>query len=182
MKKWILTSKKGEEDFTEFEEAAKALKRMIVKEINRTPVFYDGLPFSVGSYFGYKYENQISDEEIVIDERLRLLLRTLNCRDPKNTKKEANRSIFQNYSYSEKSDLGEEMHIEIVRKENITLDIQFNDGVDDMYLSTNVFDMDDESRTYYFNFRQIVVVSSSLARDELGKVYSDNMTLKEVHF
>ena len=85
--RWIVSINDELREYPLFEDAVMSFKFAIVKEINKAVIFSHSVPVSVASFFSGKYDSYISDEEIVIEQRVGMLLRTLNWKDVENTKK-----------------------------------------------------------------------------------------------
>lgn len=181
MDKWILMIDEDKYEFNKFSDAIYMLKAEIIKhiEVNDEAYTNGGEPFLSGAFFFYKYDQgTITDEEIVVETRYKMLLRSLITRDLEYSKKDAIKSIKGNINYSGKNEFDEELKIDVQSKPNeISLDIIYNEGFDDeAYLHSNAFIFDDPTKEYYFISHWIINTSS---RHNIGKVVDIKIRLKQ---
>ena len=132
------------------------------------------LPFSVGAGINYMYDERfISDEEIIISERTRMLIQNLiSISDSINKPMDY---IKKNYECHRSFD-GTNYDIYILRNSN---EIILSLSSDDDYLQTNMFNME-EGGKYYFKSRQEIVVKDKTSKRELGEIVKINIFLTPV--
>ncbi len=181
--RWIVSINDELREYPLFEDAVMSFKFAIVKEINKAVIFSHSVPVSVASFFSGKYDSYISDEEIVIEQRVGMLLRTLNWKDVENTKKDAAECIRKSYFYKGKDEFDDELQVDITLEgERISITINYDDGRgDDAYLMTNAFNLDDQEATYYFNSSQVITgVDDDEDSDVLGERIATNIFLYKI--
>lgn len=149
------------------------------KESNDVKIFDSGCyPDELGSFFYYLYsEAKITDDEIVLDSRLRMLLSSFINKNPKDIKNNALKVIIRSYNYQyEDEEIGYSIKIKIDYSED---EIIFESNADeDSYLHTNAFIMDDENRKYYFDSHQICNTSNN--GSDLGKTVDLSISLEKM--
>ena len=193
MGKWLLTVNNEEYIFDSFEEVTQAFLLTIRhhiweysynnKESKGLEVFGNwGTPLSIMSFFGYKYDElKITDEEILIQTRLDMLMRCFYCKSKELMKEQALKVIGHSYDYySEEEDISTRASIKIdYSSEEISVDIVDSDWCGSHEdLRTNAFIIEDENKTYYFNSFQIVQTSSD--SNNLGKEIRLDISLSKI--
>jgi len=139
---------------------------------NEDQAYQYELPFSAGASMNYMYDERIaSDEEIIIFERISMLLQDLLF-NPDN--KPIN-YINKNYECHNKNDVVN-YDFYITNKSNEII-LELNSDKD--YLYTNMFNMID-GLDYYFSSRQEVVVKDNGSKRELGEVVELDVVLTKV--
>ena len=149
----------------------KALKIIHDHILNEAQAYAYELPFSVGSGMSYMYDERIlSDEEIIIFERIRMLIQDLiSFSDSINKPIDY---IKKSYECHRSLD-GVNYDIHILRKHN---EIILSVSSDDDYFQTNMFNME-EVRKYYFKSRQEIVVIDEKSKRALGEIVKINIFL-----
>ena len=190
MKKWIINHNGKETTYSSYNEAVNEYLRIISEHFwgnsdnnknNGSTVYdIDLIPSSLGAYFSYKFDNRsIPDEEIVLYNRLGLLLSYFLSEDKEKIKDNTNKVITHSYSYhNEESEISTKVDIELTKdKEDLTLDIKVDDG-DINYLKSNGFSLVKNDKKYYLNSFQYISTSNN--PDDLGKTIELNIYLSPV--
>lgn len=148
-----------------FETAKEKALDVIYNHItDENQAFLYEMPFSAGANMNYMYDERIiSDEELVIFERIRMLLQDLITNDSKKNIK----IDYINKSYECHSKLQDFKFDFYITKKITEIILELNS--DDDYLYTNMFNMI-EGNEYYFNSRQEIVVKDSNSKRELGEI------------
>lgn len=192
MNKWIILNNGKEYTFDNFEEALKSFLITISdhlweysfnnKKEGAVHVYdYSTLPDNIDALFAYKYgERTITDEEIVLENRLKMLLDYMLSKNPKEKKENTLKSFKQSVHYKgEEKEISTRVEIDIDYKEDeVILDLRCDDG-DETYFKTNAFIFDDVNKTYYFKSHQIVTTSS--IKEQLGEVVDMDVELRKVN-
>ena len=189
MNKWIVTKDGIKEEFLNFKDALNIFLNEIADHIwynsscNRDEendwVYNDcSIPFAVGVFFNSKYdERTITDEEIVLESRLHMLLGHLMSKDANEIKDNAFKVLKHSLIY-QGAEMDTKINIKVDLDPNeVVVDITADDG-DESYLRTNAFVMDDDSKTYYFRSKQYVVTAHN--PKNLGKEISLDIKLEKV--
>ena len=191
MNKWIILNNGKEYTFDNYEEALKSFLITISdhlweysfnnKKDGAMHVYdYSTLPDNIDVYFDYKYgERTITDEEIVLENRLKMLLDYMLSKNPKEKKENTLKSFKQSVYYKgEEKEISTKVVIDIDYKEDeAVVDLRCDDG-DETYFKTNAFIFDDVDKTYYFKSHQIVTTSS--IKEQLGEVVDIDVELRKV--
>ena len=122
----------------------------------------DVLPFSFGVFFSARYDAyEITDEDIVIQERVDMLLSSFRWENIDDGEKCASRSIPRSYHYyARNSEFKHSISVDIDKeKSSIYFDFKSSDNGDDTYLKTNAF-TNEEGKNLYFIAKEIVTTSS----------------------
>ena len=178
MTKWILNVNFETFEFTNFQDAVTMLKAEISKhmEINEDIFGRQGEPFEPDAFLDTKYDDgTISDEEIAVLTRMRLLCRSFIWRGANYSKDNAIKSLKGDIHYFGKNEYNEELSIDIKSlKDEVILDITHFDGIrDKTYMRSNALIFDDPSKVYYFNSHQIITTTPK--EKNLGKVIDFNI-------
>ena len=122
----------------------------------------------------------VTDEEIVVSQRMEMLLNSFMWPQAKDQKQDALRAIKNDINYSGKieEDYVETVSIQITKNDNeISFSGIFNeDEEDETFLNTNAFIFDDDNKRYYFKSHQEVVASHT--PNKLGEVADLDLVLK----
>ena len=187
MATWIVNNKAGvKETYLDFETAVKRFRDIIANffwdfsyegpEDKKTFYVFGlcGVPDQIGAYFSYKYdERTITDEEIVIDQRLEMLLDFLKCQDTKDLKENTMKVIKKPIHYHgeiEEFEQTADINVDLL-KDEVVVSLES----DDDYLKTNAFIFDNPDKTYYFDCTQTVHTADK--PEDLGKVVFLDVTL-----
>ena len=157
-----------------FKEAKeKALEEIHNHITDENQAFLYEMPFSAGANMNYMYDERIiSDEEIVIFERIRMLLQDLISIVEKDKTIDY---INKNYEcHNTNTNFKYDFYITNNSSETI---LELNS--DDDYLYTNMFNMI-EGNEYYFNSRQKIVVKDSTSKRELGEIVKLEISLNPI--
>lgn len=189
MNKWLMTLNNEKIEFDNFNNALSSFLKEISKYfwehayINKdaTNVFvFDSacMPDALGGFFYHLNDDRIiTDEEIVLEARLRMLCSYFGCDDPKDIKSNALKSINKSFDYHyEDEEIGYQVDIKVdYSPEEIVTELKA--GYGDSYLHTNAFIMDDENKKYFFKSHQVCNISSR--KSDLGKVADLDITLEK---
>ena len=185
MNEWIILNNGREILYNDYQEALADFLTIIADHLwnhsynnksNGSPV-YDrcGTPCRVGEFLGIRYdEYTISDEDIVVQSRLDMLLGNFRYKDANNIKTNALKIIKHSIKYhsrNEEFDQEISINIELKPKEIIAEVIG-----EDSLLKTNAFIFDDYLQKYYFVSEQKIMTSNDL--QHLGKMVKLNITLQ----
>lgn len=187
MATWIVNNKAGvKENYLDFETAVKRFRDIIAnffwdfsyegpKDKKTFYVFgLCGVPDQIGAYFSFKYdERTITDEEIVIDQRLEMLLDFLKCQDTKDLKENTLKVIKKPIHYHgeiEEFEQTADINVDLL-KDEVVVSLE-SDGD---YLKTNAFILDNPDKIYYFDCTQVVRTADK--PEDLGKVVFLDVTL-----
>lgn len=187
---WIVNNKASEkETYQDFETAVKRFRNIIANffwdfsyegpEDKKTLNVFGlcGVPDQIGAYFSYKYdERTITDEEIVIDQRLEMLLDFLKCQDTKDLKENTLKVIKKPIHYHgeiEEFEQTVDINVDLL-KDEVVVSLE-SDGD---YLKTNAFIFDNQDKTYYFDCS--ATCHTSTKEEDLGKVVFLDITLTKV--
>lgn len=133
-----------------------------------------GIPFTFEKEYLYCYEENITDEEIIFWERLKILFDSLTYYDRRFI-------IPKNYEYKKYNEENEVSYDLKIIKENQEIKIDLKDS-DNNKFKTNAFNIDD-SRDYYFRFIQDVIIKNNKNPKDiypLGTIIICNINLKKV--
>lgn len=150
------------------EKALDIIRKHILDE---NQAYQYALPFSAGANMNYMYDERfVSDEEIVIFERIRMLLQDLiSTFDSINKPMDY---IKKSYECHRSFD-GINYDFYLLRKHN---EIILSLSTDDDYLQTNMFNME-EGGKYYFKSRQEIVIRDENDKRALGEIVRKNIFL-----
>ena len=187
MKKWIIDHNGNKTEYRKYSDAVNEFLRIISEHFwgnsdnnknNGSTVYdIDLIPSSLGAFFSYKFDNRsITDEEIVLYNRLGLLLSYFLSEDKEKIKDNMNKVITHSYSYHQEiEEISTKVDIELTKdKEDLTLDIKVDDG-DINFLKTNGFSLVKNDNKYYLNSIQHIFTSSN--PNDLGKIIEINISL-----
>ena len=182
MDKWVININNKEIVFADFDKAISLLLKTISKHFvdhsyvhrdSSKVVVYDSacMPDNIGTYFhGLYYDRTITDEEIILETRLNMLLSYLACDNLALLGDNALKSINKSYEYH-----NEEVAIKINHSlEEIEVYLSTEDN--DSYLYTNIFIMEDKDKQYFFKTHQVCHTSNR--RRDIGKTVDLNIALK----
>lgn len=182
MSKWVVTLNNNKSEYDGFKEAL----AFFLKEVSEyfwkhtrlnnesTEIFvFDStcLPDSLGTFFYHLLDDRIiTDEEILLETRLSMLLSHLACDNPVQIKDNALKSIKRSYDYHyNNEEIGYLIDIKVdYSPEEIVVELNADNG--DSYLYTNAFIMDDSSKKYFLKSHQ--VCHTSIKNSDLG-VFAD---------
>lgn len=194
MSKWLVTLNNNKSEYDSFEDAlAVFLKEVreyfwkhtyvnmyVNKESTEIDVFdSDNLPDSLGAFFDHLYhERIITDDEILLETRLRMLLSRLSCNNPVQIKEYALKSISKSYDYHyNDEEIGYLIDIKVdYSPEEIVVELNADNA--DSYLHTNAFVMDDSSKKYFLKSHQVCLTSAK--RSDLGVFVDLDITLEKI--
>lgn len=177
--KWILKYDDKETEYTNFDEARKEFRRLIINSINNE-CFYAGVPFSLGAYFSGKYNsNSISDGEIVIESRTTMLLNTLCYENYEDAKNCALDVINKDYFYEDEDEFYNLFKISIKKSDNY-IQVYIKDDNTGDYLFTNAFNLDNRYGKYVFHYKELISTKSNLG--DLGDTIYSDIELKSVYY
>ncbi len=192
MSKWLVTLNNDKSEYDSFEDAL----AVFLKEVREyfwkhtqgpwnkesTEVFVfdsDNLPDSLGAFFTYLYNDRIiTDDEILLETRLRMLLSRLGYNNPVQIKDNALKSISKSYDYHYiDEEIGYLIDIKVdYSPEEIV--VELNADSEDSYLHTNAFVMDDSSKKYFLKSHQVCLTSPK--RSDLGVFVDLDITLEKI--
>ncbi|MCR5491613.1 MAG: hypothetical protein K6F32_05750 [Bacilli bacterium] len=189
MSKWLVTLNNDKSEYDSFEDAlAVFLKEVseyfrkhsyVNKESTEIDVFDStNLPDSLGAFFNYLYNDRIiTDNEILLETRLRMLLSRLACDNPVQIKDNALKSISKSYDYHySDEEIGYLIDIKVdYSPEEIVVELNAYNG--DSYLYTNAFVMDDSSKKYFLKSHQVCFTSAK--KSDLGAFADLDITLEK---
>ncbi len=186
--KWVLKDDRSIREISDFKVAKNAFKRSIIKSISEEDAeLRDGEPFVFGCYFSTKYdERSITDEEIVIETRTKMLLQyLLYPTEDEELKDEIFRTISKNYSYHgvyESNDDGTGANLSIVRNPHeIIIRLYVDDGAYVNRLETNAFAIEDDDKEYFYISEETIYYAyGSDGSETIEDLISTNITLKRV--
>ncbi len=174
---WLVNKNGIINKYYKFSEA----KERFVKHIEETMKEYDqifgslpGIPFSYSREWAYCSDNDITDEEIVFWERLRMLFDSLACPWIDN-------KVLKSYQYRKYNEEAERLNDLKIIKENDETLIDLKDS-DNNSFRTNAFDITDE-HNYYFKFREEIIIRDNKNPKHiypLGTIIICNINLKKV--
>lgn len=178
-KSWFVKNGNDIKEFENYLDALKVFREYIRNYFytNRDAFCSDILPFSFGVFFSAKYDSyEITDEDIVVQERTNLLLSSLRWEDIDEGEKAADYSIRNSYHfYEHNKEFGHSISADIDKeKDLIYLDFESNDNGDFTYLKSNAF-VNKQEKNLYFIAKEIVTTSSN--PENLGKAVELNLYL-----
>ena len=146
--------------------------------ITDEPILYtrSAVPMDIATYFGELYDTaKMTDEEILIETRLSMLMESLLCKDAEKAKYRAMDAISMEFDYKFNKTNEVKVIIESTcMPKEITVDLK----TDDCFLQTNAFLIEDSALSYYFN-SSIVCHTSSIDED-LGKKFEYSIKLESI--
>ena len=190
MSKWFVTLNNNKSEYDRFEDALAVFLKEVSeyfwkhtyanKESTEIVVFDSTyLPDSLGAFFSYLYhERMITDDEILLETRLRMLLSHLACDNPVQIKDNALKSISKSYDYHyNDEEIGYLIDIKVdYSPEEIVVELNADNG--DSYLYTNAFVMDDSSKKYFLKSHQVCYTSAK--KSDLGVCADLDITLEKI--
>ena len=185
MDKWGVSCNGTDRYFDTFQEAVIHFKTEIcifANQIHRNLLIPDPMPFDAGCFFSYKFDWDITDEEIVVYTRLTMLLGSLHIQNTEECSKYCSRVIRDPIDYRGRiEEFKEELDIKIDRSDNeITAEIAHRETGDDTFLSTNAFILREDQKSYYYKTHQIIRVTHANESYLLGTSVDLDLTLKHV--
>ena len=188
MNKWLVTLNNNRIEFDNYKEAI----NFFLKEIsiyfrnhfydkndpNNMDIFsHDCMPNYIASFFFNLYNDRIiKDEEIIIDNRLSMLLSSLQSINPKYIKENSLESINKSYHYHyDDNDYLIDINIDYSPNEII---VKLDGGDDESHLFTNCFIMDDDSKKYFLESHQVCFLANK--GSNLGKDIDIDITLEKI--
>ena len=191
MEKWILTINNNDEVFDKYETALS----YFLKEINNhfwkyslnnrskdafTVYDYNCLPDVIDISFGTLYEGRfINDTQIVLCERLKMLLDFLLCSKPKDIKDNAYKVIDKDYHYKDINTDDYDVSIDIDYSPS-EIAVSLKSVAGESLLVTNVFNLDNPKGTYYLSTHQ--VCNTTRHPENLGKHVDFDIKLRCVDY
>lgn len=153
------------EEFNNFEDALNKARDVILNHMEEeTQCYWNYLPFSAGSYMSSLYDDlSITDEEIIIFEKIHLILGHLFSKDD---------SIFR-YIKNNITYIKDDVRFNVIKEDD---DFILMIKRDNDCLITNMFYMR-ENHNYYFKSKQEVVIMSSDDVRKLGEIVVINVEL-----
>ena len=190
MNKWLMTLNDVKIEFDNFNNALSSFLKEICEYFwnhaysnkNEPNIFvFDStcMPDAVDRFFYYLNDERIiTDEEIVMEARLRMLCSYFLCDNPKDIKNNALKSINKPIDYHYKDEeIGFQVDIKVdYSPEEIAAELKADSG--DSYLYTNAFIMDDENKKYFFKSHQVCDTSSR--ESDLGKAADLDISLEKI--
>lgn len=145
----------------------------LYEQFSISQCYYERVPFSVGVLEDTLYSNgEITDEQIVMFSRIRMLLNDICSNDCKSPLE----YIKRNYGMHYKDEYIYDFKINMVNEE-VTLELKVDCVFFIDYLKTNMFDIK-AGRDYYFKTTQTIVTKSTDEPYNIGDVMKLNITLK----
>ena len=164
---WILKIDDGKCILDDFNKAIKIIKEELYEYFNNEEVYYDRIPFFVGSLECELYDNEsIKDEDIITFERIKMLLQRLF---------ENIKFINHDYVFKYKDEYSYDLKI-IKSNDEIILDLNLVTEEYNCYLKTNMFNLN-ELNNYYFYAKEVIVTKLKEDKFNLGDVISINIDL-----
>ena len=174
---WKVTiNDKEEYRFVDFNDAVdcfrKNLANYLISHSHNSPITdepiiftHSAVPIDVAVHFGELYDSaKITDEEILVETRLSMLMESLLCKDAEKAKYRAMDVISMEFDYKyNQGDKTEVMIESTCMPKEITVDLKTEDSA----LQTNAFLIEDGDLGYYFN--SSIVCHSSTHEEDLGK-------------
>lgn len=184
-KKWLVKIGIDEREYDSFDEAVAEFRQVIFdfvstycpsNEEEEPCIAFNNsaVPNFANEYFYYKYDSStISDEEIILDNRLRMLMEYLYCPNLDELKEATLGNIKHSYKYEDEiKEINSKLYVDIdYSPDEVKVYLSGNEG----FLETNAFIFDDEDKKYYFESNQVVRTSSN--PDDLGSVVFLNIYL-----
>ncbi len=131
------------------------------------------MPFNLGSNINYMIEERFaSDYELIIFERIRMMLNDLISNDNKIKPIDY---IKKDYECHKSYDF---INYDLYIKRNHN-EIILNINTDNDYLYTNMFHMI-EGNNYYFNSKQEIIIKDKFSKRELGEIVKISILLKPI--
>ena len=172
--KWELIINDGFRIIDSFEDAIEIITDELIEYFDIDQCFYNRMPFSIGVLESQLYEeNKITDEQIVVFERIQMLLNRIFLKDKIN----ALDYIKHDYSMHYEDDYIYDL--DIIKKEDeiiLSTKVDCKEYID--YLETNMFTFD-SNKVYYFRSNQKVAVSSPDDRFSLDFIAELDISLKK---
>ncbi len=183
---WLLKRKgKRERKFPSFEDAVTAMKEEIISVIKQYSK--DNTILGFKSYFDAKRQNgTITNEELIIESRLSMLIDSLYYPDRESAKWQALKSIKQKYFYDSDTNqnqdvlcihidrIGNEISLNLNSKERSNRTENHEDSSVIRKLQTNAFVFkENEKERYYFVLR----ASSAIVEDNREEIAEEEITL-----
>ena len=174
---WLVNKNGIINKYYKFSEAKEKFMKLIEETIKEYDQIFGGvsaIPFSYGRECSYCYENNITDDEIVFWERLRMLFDSLAY--PWVYEK-----VYKSYQYKNYNEEAESSYDLKIIKENDETLIDLKDS-DNNIFKTNAFDINDE-HDYYFKFREEIIIRDNKNPKHiypLGTIIICNINLKKV--
>lgn len=180
MYSWIVTQDREALRFESFQEAVEYYRKTLENFYKSND--HDGFgialyPFDVGSFFSYKYDQElITDEEIITDARMgRLMYYLFWLNDVENLNRIKHGPI--NY-HGEIEEFPAELSVSITySKDEITAGFEHFENGEKTFLKTNAFIFKDSGKAYYFKTHQIIRVVNGECRHLLGTSVDLDLTL-----
>lgn len=185
MNEWIIFNNGREIIYSDYQEALKYFLTIVADHLwnnsynnkdNGSPVYdHCCTPDRVGEFLEIRYEERtISDEEIVIQSRLNMLLDPLLSKDDNEIKNNALKVIKHSINYhSRNEEFDEDLDINVeLKTEEIVVDIVGEDSL----FKTNAFIFDNDLQKYYFISKQRITTSND--PEHLGKMVEISIALQ----
>jgi len=157
-----------------FQEACYFLKEQISMHYDNKREYYsDFVPNKIACLlFNLENDRKINDEELVIRDRLFLLMSSLGFSYINSSNEISNKTISNDYRYS-----NDDTIIDIKKKIDQII-VTLKSGKESS-LKTNAFIMNDYSQSYYFKSSQINNISEEF--NKLGRKVRFNITLEPIY-
>ena len=172
--KWELKINEGFRIIDSFEDAVDIIKDELNEYFDIDQCFYNRMPFSIGVLESQLYEeNRITDEQIVVFERIQMLLNRIFIKEDIAALDYIKRDYSMHYEDDYIYDLN------IIKKEDeiiLSTKVDCKEYID--YLETNMFTLD-SNKEYYFRSNQKVAVSSPDDRFSLDFIAELDILLKK---
>ena len=185
MKEWIILNNSKTVVYNDYQEALKDFLTIIGDHFwnnsfnnksNGSPVYdHCCTPSRVGDFLEIRYEERtISDEEIVVQSRLDMLLDTFLSKDADEIKNNALKVLKHSIKYHSRNDeFNEDMDISLELKQNEIVASITGEGSS---LKTNAFIFDNDLQKYYFMSKQKITTSND--PEHLGKMVELDIILQ----
>ena len=185
---WVLKiNDKEEYHFMNFNVAAECFRSYLANylishshnsQVTDEPILFarSAVPMDIMVHFGQLYDAaKITDEEILIETRLSMLMESLLSKDIKRAKYRAMDVITMEFDYKYNHPEEAEVIIESTcSPKEITIDLKSND----CFLQTNAFLIEDDNLDYYF--KSSIVCCASNNDEDLGKRVEYTIKLEPV--
>ncbi len=172
--KWELKINEGFRIIDSFEDAIEIIIDELIDYFDIDQCFYNRMPFSIGVLESQLYEeNKITDEQIVVFERIKMLLNRIFL------KEDIAALDYIKHDYSMHYEDEYIYDLNIIRKEDeiiLSTKVECKEYID--YLETNMFTFD-SNKEYYFRSCQRVVTYSDGDRFPLGYEAKLDILLKK---
>lgn len=186
MDKWVVSYNGIDRYYDTFQDAVECFRseiRRFVGFIDKELFIGDPLPFDAGCFFSYKSdESTITDEEIVVWDRLQTLLGSMHIRKSQECSDYCSNKMRKSINYHGAiEEFGEELDIRIIRSEDeIKAEIKHQDGEEETFVITNAFIFRDDQKIYYYKTHQVIRATNVKDDYLLGTRVDLDLSLKRM--